>query len=120
MRKIEATLYGVDATLYICNLGEGQTAHQHAYPHGHWVIRGRTVVIIGDQAPRTVTHDDGNIELPANIDHSIQAIDDLTCFINAMVAIVPTASNPVTATVSLTQTIPQDGGVLLMDGTVVR
>jgi quercetin dioxygenase-like cupin family protein len=104
-------MYGVTASIYFCEEGEGLKWHQHPTPHGHCVIKGRTKLEIRGNPEVEMAIDDGNVELPENIDHQITALESGTIFINMMEG----GSAPIDPNLPP----PKQGGVLLFDGTVV-
>jgi len=109
MQTISIQAYGVVATVYECDAGEGLSVHRHEVPHGHAVVRGRTQVTIGSDPPFEMMRESGNRELPADVDHAITAMENGTVFIN----IITASSNGGTAMAG------RNGGVMLHDGTIV-
>jgi len=112
MQTISIQAYGVVATVYECDIGEGLPVHRHDVPHGHAVVRGRTEVTIGSDPPFEMTREFGNKELPADIDHAIVAMENGTVFVN-IIAASPDGGMAGTAATG------RKGGVMLRDGTIV-
>lgn len=72
---------GMQINVYHANKGEGLTEHQHTFNHatvchvGSCVVRvkGKEILMNKETQP---------IDLPANIPHEIEALEDRTVFVN--------------------------------------
>jgi hypothetical protein len=109
---------GVTASIFVMEMGEKilPERHQHTFDHTTMVVKGMTSVIIWHpDAPATsvLVSKDCQMTLPANVDHTIEALEDNTIVINmdgkGDSSGVRTPRNP-----------SQHSGVLMADGTVVH
>lgn len=93
MRVIVFEAYGVNNTIYAeCRKGDLLPWHDHKHErvtHGHFVLRGATLLEVEGQEPQVRTPDDPNIELAWDVKHQITALHDGTAFLNAKPAIAP-------------------------------
>jgi quercetin dioxygenase-like cupin family protein len=82
VRPFHAFPYGnVEINTFHANKGEGLVEHEHIYSHatmcqvGSCVVRvkGKEIILTAKSQP---------IDLPANIPHEIEALEDDTVFVN--------------------------------------
>ena len=61
MRTHTLFAYGTAVSVYAADSGEGLTWHWHAAPHGHKVVRGRTLLEVEGEASVEVRAGDGAV-----------------------------------------------------------
>lgn len=107
-----ATVQTINRSTYTLAKGEKIPMHQHPYMHNTRVLVGVSKVeVLDHQAPLMfqMTPNDVARELPANIPHEITAMVDGTVVINEFE----------TGKAGPPPDLPT-GGVMLVDGTIVR
>lgn len=119
MKASSHTHANVTSTVYILNSGEIIPKHKHPLEHTTCVIDGSSEVEIWGDEPKIFKMTPGMSDylLPAEMFHEIRALEDNTIIINIMVggkAHVITDYPPQTE-----EELPQFGGVLLVDGTII-
>lgn len=102
---------GALVTVYRLDAGERIPRHRHAVNHSTSVLEGKTVARIFDDRPDTLMEPHSPLlDLPAGIDHEIEAVHDGTIVVN----VIKEGSGAAETIGGMT------GGVMLVDGTVVH
>lgn len=73
---------GTVTSIYEMDAGENIPWHRHSNMHGHYVIRGLTLIEVDGQPNITMKPGMENIELPPNVWHRITALSMDTIFIH--------------------------------------
>ncbi len=68
--------------VYIANKGEGLTQHVHEENHANICAAGSCLIRVEGGKELTMTKETQPVDLPANLWHEIEAIEDNTVFIN--------------------------------------
>ena len=79
--KHSFTYDGAQLNVYHANKGEGLTKHQHNYAHATMCNAGSCFVSLEGRS-YTVNKDSQPLNLPANVWHEIEALEDGTVFVN--------------------------------------
>lgn len=72
---------GLKINVFNVNKGEGLTKHQHLYNHATICHAGKCIVRVNNKEI-LMTKKTQPIDLPANIPHEIEALEDGTVFVN--------------------------------------
>jgi len=75
------TYDGATINVYHADKGEGLPKHQHLYRHATMCNSGSCVVRVKDKE-LIMTKDSQPLDLPENIPHEIEALEDNTVFVN--------------------------------------
>lgn len=120
MRARNVYAYGVLDAIYYCDKGEQIPWHDHKHQkfgHGHFVIRGKTLVEVEGEEPQTRTPEDPNIELDWERRHQVTALEDGTIFSHRAKMEKPTNLN---GALDYGPRPQHKNRVLMADGTIVE
>ena len=81
-RLSSITYLGVEINTYQANTGEGIPMHSHVFAHGTVCQSGLCKITVGEES--VVISNNIVYEMPANILHEIEALEDGTTIINIM------------------------------------
>jgi quercetin dioxygenase-like cupin family protein len=79
-RLLHAQYAGVEVNIYQANIGEGVPMHIHAFAHGTICQSGSCKITCGEESfviANNIMH-----EMPANVPHEIEALEDGTTIVN--------------------------------------
>jgi quercetin dioxygenase-like cupin family protein len=76
------TYDGARLNVYHANKGEGLPTHGHEYSHATMCNAGSCLVSLENGRSIVMTKDTQPVNLPAGIQHEIEALEDGTVFVN--------------------------------------
>lgn len=80
--KHSFTYDGTSVNIYHANKGEGLPIHNHVYSHATMCNAGSCRVSLENGKSIVMNKDTQPVNLPANIKHEIEALEDETVFVN--------------------------------------